>query len=140
MIKFTKKQRIFYKKVFSWNWKQFNIVLQISQNLFPQFCIENDPKGQEPLFHCFNLVHSKNNTRFNMGAYNRTYSLECMFKHRSSYVWTILRSEWSFIGAPMYGCRGTLRWSSIWVFFRLPRCQRNGVITRSRLILLTLHE
>ena len=130
MIKFTKKQRIFSNKK----------VLEGVEHCFAnfrkflfKFCIENDPKGQEPLFHCFNLVHSK-------GAYNRTYSLECMFKHRSSYVWTILRSEWSFIGAPMYGCRGTLRWSSMWVFFRLPRCQRKGVITRSRLILLTLHE
>ena len=25
-----------------------------------------------------------------------------------------------YIGAPRYGCRGTLRWALMWVFFRLP--------------------
>ena len=29
-----------------------------------------------------------------------------------------------YIGAPMYGCRGTLRWAPTWVFLRLPRCRR----------------
>ena len=97
MIKFTKKQRIFSNKK----------VLEGVEHCFAnfrkflfKFCIENDPKGQEPLFHCFNLVHSKNNTRFNMGAYLfigmhvQTSELLCMDHppirvviHRSSYVW-----------------------------------------------------
>ena len=94
------------------------------------------------------------------GAYNHTNSSECIFEHWSSDVWTILRCmdepyigalaihrrmvlPWiyhksshtlepqPYIGAPMYGCPGTLQWAPIWVFLRLPRCQWMGTNIRS---------
>ena len=44
---------------------------------------------------------------------------------------SIHTSECPSIGAPMYGCRGTLRWVLTWVFFRLPMCRCMARFIRS---------
>ena len=36
-----------------------------------------------------------------------------------------------YIGAPMYGCRGTLRWVPMSVFFKLPMHRRMATFIRS---------
>ena len=41
-----------------------------------------------------------------------------------------------YIRAPMYGCRGMLRWAPTWVFFRLPMRQRIGTFIRSSIKVL----
>ena len=48
-------------------------------------------------------------------------------------VW-IQRSDEPYIGAPIYGCWGTLQWLPTWVFLRLPRCLSMATFIRSPLV------
>ena len=45
-----------------------------------------------------------------------------------------------YIGAPMYGCWGTLRWAPTWVFFSLPKHWRMATFIRSHFICVFLRD